>query len=930
MAEVSTIPAYVLANEHLLMWLLKRSFNEEFDSAGRNFLQELVHLDFHRWNSTRPDHVFQHRWEKFEYDYIKQKNRELRYEWEYAAPEGSDRKPSIVLASLRCLMDEYLTVRNNELYIKMEKFGWWQNMLSRLSPLPVLAWAYLKLEAKYTQPTPPIQRKFKQLYPYDEGVENYIMRHGLNDSHVHANLCAYAEECWLHALDHTDEEWKLQSDNFEKGDEIPRLYRFIHSNLTPGVMKRHMRIAKALRYVLINYARDEKVLWRGGKTGKEEFSCVEPEGVLAALSRIPPQAWKKTKARELFEIPHGDGGDKERLPNTTRELQWMMKVLEKQRRSPHHLIDRALLLYILLTNEFYMLCVQRDNFVGFRQFQRYSSVQKLLVSQPCYFRGIFERMHGSERESVTNYVELRISPASNINELQRKILTILWGYLEYVRHYKDENHVAEEEQLLRCMEARRYEHHGKEPDARVRAELETVLKEIDDELLQTRNRLVRPSIVVHLIKRSWKPDEHNKFGVDQIRFDHRREGYEGALENVRMLLETHPMLSKWIRGVDAAAYELDTPPDVFAPAYRKARYELNLPHATYHAGEDFCHLVSGIRAVCEAVDFLELRGGDRIGHATALGVNPTLWLNSMPMQIAPTREEWLLNLLFAWDILQQREGMEYVVNRLSNDIRELGYQIFRELNPSPHLLKRIFDLRCLDPLLLRDMYEKALWETNDSRTRDTQPVEKIDESQITKEVIRRILSSTRHIDPQRIEEIRICQALCREAPKVIELLIKWQRDRETWERSQVRIEVPADYFSEDILTILQQLAMRKLVEKSIVVETLPTSNLRIGQYKEMGQHHSLRWLGVNPCEGDAPPLVVLGTDDPGVFATDIKGEFYHLFASLCKRGVNAQAALEILIRVNQSGERYAFRGLTGNFVEAGTFVNADRRAASPL
>lgn len=926
MAEVSTVPAYVLANEHLLMWLLEQPLNAEFIMEERNFLLEFVHLDFHRWNSTRPDHVFQHRWEKFDYDYIKQKKHELRYEWEYAPPEGSARKPSIVLAALQCLMDEYLTVRNNELYIKTEKFGWWQNMLSRLSPLPVLAWAYLKLEAKYIQPTPAPERIFKQLYPYEEGVESYINQHGLNDSHVHANLCAYAEECWLHALNHTNEEWELQREKFKRNKETPCLYRLIHSDLTPDVMEDHMEIAKVLRCILLRYALKEKILWKNDDTKAEKTLCVEPEGVLAELSRIPPRSWKNTKARELFEIPHGDGGDKERLPNTTRELQWMMKVLGKQRRSPHHLIDRALLLYILLTNEFYMLCVQRDNFVGFSQFRRYSSVQKLLVSQPCYFRGIFERMHGPERDSVTNYVELRISPASDINEFQRQILTILWGYLEFIRHHKDEGNVAEEDQLLQCMEARRYEHHGKEPNSRLRAELDTVLKEIDDELLQTRNRLVRPSIVVHLIKRPWKPDEHNKPGVGQIRFDCQRGEYEERLENVRMLLEAHPKLLKWIRGVDAAAYELDTPPDVFAPAYRKARYELNLPHATYHAGEDFCHLVSGIRAVCEAVDFLELRGGDRIGHATALGVNPTLWLSSMPMQISPTREEWLLDLLFAWNILQQREGMEHVVNRLSNDIRELGYQIFREPIPSPHFLKRIFDLRGLDPLELWRIYERGRREVYDFLPAGKK---NLNETQLNEEIIQKTLSSVNHIDPQRREEIKIYQAFTREAPMVIWLLIKWQRDRETWERSQVRIEVPVDYFSEEILKLLQQLAMRKLVEKSIVMETLPTSNLRIGQYKEMGQHHSLRWLGVNPCEGDAPPLVVLGTDDPGIFATDIKGEFYHLFASLCKRGVNAQEALEILIRVNQSGERYAFRSLTGNFVEAETSVNASCRAVSP-
>ena len=912
MAEVSTVPAYILANEHLLMWLLKHPFNEEFNFENRSLLQEFVHLDFHRWNSTRPDHVFQHRWEKFEYDYVRQGDRALRYEWEYAPTEVVSAKPSIVLAALQCLVDEYLIVRNNELYVKTVKFGWWQNMLSRISPLPVLAWAYLKLDAKYAQPTPPVERTFKQLYPYDEGVENYITQHGLNDSHVHANLCAYAEECWLHALDHVTEEWRRQRENYHDDKEVPRLYRFIHVDLSPELMEEHMEVAKYLRVILVHYASGKKIPWGDSEGGDMIF--VEPEGALAALCKIPPQSWGKTKSRRVFEaFEYGFHGEKI-LPDTTRELQWMMEVLRRQKLFPRDLIDRALLLYILLLNEFYMLCVQRDNFVGFRQFQRYSSVQKLLVTQPYYFSAIFERFHGKNRDSVTNYVELRISPQKEYWELSRQCVAILLGYLNYVH-----NHLGMQGESIN---GNSYsgricggDQNDKNADFKYSDQLGKVLTSIDECLRLSHQRLVRPTIVIHLIKQSWEPKDNSKLPEEQVRYDQGRRDYEERLENLRRLLNDIPALRKWVCGIDAAAYELDTPPDVFAPAYRKARYELNLPHATYHAGEDFYHLVSGIRAVYESIDFLELRSGDRIGHATALGVNPALWLNSMPGQIAPTRGEWLLDLLFAWNMLQNQKDMDPIVNRLNYDIREHGYAVFRESNPSPHFLKRVFDLRCLDPLLLRDMYEKALWRIKGSRVGDSQHVEKIDKSQLTKEIIRRILSSTRNVDPHRIEEIRICQALCREAPKVIELLINWQCDRKTWDRSQEHIEVPTDYFPASVLTLMQQLVTRKLVEQSIVVETLPTSNLRIGQYKEMGQHHSLRWLGASPCDGDTAPLVVLGTDDPGTFATDIKGEFYHLFTSLLKCGYNAQEALDTLIHVNQCGEHYAFRSLSGNPVE---------------
>ena len=366
---------------------------------------------------------------------------------------------------------------------------------------------------------------------------------------------------------------------------------------------------------------------------------------------------------------------------------------------------------------------------------------------------------------------------------------------------------------------------------------------------------------------------------------------------------------------------METPPDVFAPAYRKARYELNFPHATYHAGEDFCHLVSGIRAVSEAVGFLQLRSGDRIGHATALGVDPALWRETMPLQITLAQGDWLLDLLYAWNLLQGQRQRDDIVQRLTHDICQYGYAVFQEKHASPHLLKRVFDMRHLDPRTLMNMFHQAvsMMEKNnynpDARFEFAQAVEKI-----------RKLPNIFHLN--QIEKIEAYRVFSREAPEVMEMLLRWQSDREVWERSQLRIEVPVDYFSDEILRLLQRLAMRELVEKSIVVETLPTSNLRIGQYREMGQHHSLRWLKADPNDEEVPPLVALGTDDPGVFFTDIKGEFYHLFASLCKRGVNAQRALEILIRVNQCGERYAFRSLSGNFVEEEAPVNADHSVMS--
>ena len=61
-------------------------------------------------------------------------------------------------------------------------------------------------------------------------------------------------------------------------------------------------------------------------------------------------------------------------------------------------------------------------------------------------------------------------------------------------------------------------------------------------------------------------------------------------------------------------------PEVFSPAFRYMRNhwtgneDLRI---TFHAGEDFVHLLSGLRMIVEAEEFLEMRQGDRIGHGKA-------------------------------------------------------------------------------------------------------------------------------------------------------------------------------------------------------------------------------------------------------------------------------------------------------------------------
>lgn len=889
MAEVSTIPVYILANEHLLFWMLKSKMTESVlpsISQAKNQLKTFAYVDFHRWNSTRPDHVFRHRWECFERDYLKQDTLNC-YGRKINILDERNKYCSVVLAALKCLSDEYLSYRDNQLHVHLNCFGWWQNMLSRVSSLPIQAYARWQLQRERTHEITD-KRAHLTLHPYDEGVENYINRHGLNDSHMHVNLCAYAEECWLYALYNTQNEWEMQQKQFDSSSDSEELYREIHIELTPKLMLKHMQIAKRLRYLLTSYAIGADVVDNESRLNEDDkCNYIDPITKLANLACIPPIEWEEHHIKAHRGVPVAESmRDNTPFFNVFDEMDWMQKIIQKQSSDPNLYVERAFHLYILLMNEFMTLCVQRDNCYGFKQFQKYSDLTMSLVASATYYERVFERMHGCRKDSQVNYVELRIAPKNSYADTKERIIRVLGGYLSYVQH-----HLKPDKKGM--------------PDSN---NLETILPLLDSLLENASHgiRLVRPTIVMHLIKLPWK----KKKDAARSRYGEQRRRYAEQLADIRKLLTDYKRLRKWIRGIDAAADEMDTPPDTFAAAYRFARKELNLPHATYHAGEDFYHLVSGIRSVCEAIDMLGLRSGDRIGHATALGVDPALWMKTMPGNVTPTRGEWLQDLLFAWNILQDVREKQHLVQRLNRDIREHAYTIFKRPHLSPYILTRLFALRELDSATLLQTYEAAAdyaqRELRHSHTNHKTAVSNFDH------IIQQHLKA---VEPSEYEKQLVHQAFLQETPEVMELLVNWHRNTDTWEESERRIEVPTDYFTLKELTELQQLAMARLVSKGIIVETLPTSNLRIGQYKEIGQHHSLRWLGVEAAAGDSPIQIVLGTDDPGVFATDIKAEFYHLFASLHKRGLNRQEALEKLIRIDEAGNRYAFRTLANNCVE---------------
>ncbi len=117
-------------------------------------------------------------------------------------------------------------------------------------------------------------------------------------------------------------------------------------------------------------------------------------------------------------------------------------------------------------------------------------------------------------------------------------------------------------------------------------------------------------------------------------------------------------------------------------------------------------------------------------------------------------------------------------------------------------------------------------------------------------------------------------------------------------------------FSPEVLRIIQQEILKRLHQKKIALESMPSSNIRISAYDSYRQHHLWRWLGFT--KGDDPkdpylPAVCIGSDDPGIFATNIKNEYLHIYYGLMQYwNLSRDDAFTHIVKLTENSSSYGF------------------------
>lgn len=418
-------------------------------------------------------------------------------------------------------------------------------------------------------------------------------------------------------------------------------------------------------------------------------------------------------------------------------------------------------------------------------------------------------------------------------------------------------------------------------------EIESTLEYISKKIAKTHED--HYDFIFHFIKKRDEPKYGKKYRHFSLRKEIREQAY--AIYNFRYdNHEKHQLIGKVV-GLDAANSEIYCRPEVYAQAFRFLRgHEIktdddidadpNDLNITYHVGEDFMDIADGLRAVEEALIFLNLRNGDRLGHALVLGTNVSTYYKKRDFSVCVSTQVLIDNLAWLHHKCIRLVGYTPLCGWL--EIMFLKY--FNEIYISKQkkgqdIIASFFNENDDDYLSynIDDYYLSWLLRGN-SPTIGTE----LDTKNLKK------LNST--IDKQ-WAYAGMNHHLCAEtalknsnARQLFDAYHSFKYADRGYKADTLTI--PLEYQEEwiTLLEKIQQNLLDKIETKHIAIECNPSSNFKIGEMERYDEHPIVKFFnyGLSTPYPRHDIAVSINTDDQGVFSTSLERE-YSLIALAIER-----------------------------------------------
>lgn len=341
------------------------------------------------------------------------------------------------------------------------------------------------------------------------------------------------------------------------------------------------------------------------------------------------------------------------------------------------------------------------------------------------------------------------------------------------------------------------------------------------------------------------------------------------------------MMVPKLTGIDAAGNELYCRPEVFAHAFRYCK-KWGIKNQTYHVGEDFLDLIDGLRAVDEAVRFLEFDKRCRIGHALAIGTDVTKYYESRHFHSLVPRQNHLDNCIWLYQ-MGIKWGGKTMTKKLQKWLQDAAKKVYEEVGYNKVLP---FDINTYwHSMLLRGTDIDFIWEP-----------------------LLLCNSKWRQTACQHSKEIQ--QALNNKDS--VTLYEMYHRKRSIKEKGAEVSDVKWELGIERVVKKVQEQMIHMIADKKIAIECNPTSNYKIGRF---GRYDELPLFQFHPIrtKGAIPPInISINTDDRGVFSTSLEREFSLVSLALRKhpfvgRRYSESEITTFIDEIRKNGEKQCFK-----------------------
>lgn len=760
---------------------------------------------------------------------------------------------------LKNLAETFLCEANDgSLRVKARFQEEWQDLILVVPPMLISA-AWIAIQPNIPKETISERRDFQRkvqawfcdstLPVDDDPLLDHLCRvEGLDETHMHLNGTTEAEKIWIDALRKTSKVVGAISGAIKReegihaaiGNGVNRLLRQEESTLTPKRLQERVEQAVTLKSFLLEVCgqTNSRAVLKDFSMEERYATAVRSRPTESGLSAVTAEA-----------------------------LQLVDIIIHLSSRDSTGTQGVAFLWYALVRSQFCRLLIQQVAQTGFDQFQ-YITFNELRETTEKDFAERFRQIDRGTQQPV-DFLEGRFAPKNTPDGNAYRLMQILRGYLKFLDEEPNGKSRGRLEKILLNPDI---PHFSLSEILQLVRSFENGKSENGREVVPRSERRLRLGLVVHFIKRT-DLSERERFkegGLDPVCRDSkaRREADQAARALVVLINKTTG-LSEIIRGVDAASNERHAGPEVFAQVFRRMR-RAGIKRFTYHVGEDFVHIASGLRAINEAVRFLDLSAGCRIGHGTAAGLIPEKWWSSVGGSVIQTLEDRLDDLVFAWGTLTHQGILLDRLPRLDSEIRRLSMQIWHDPLLTPELLLRAWNMRHIDPIV---------------RTYGNYDVDRDRDNEIKMFQNSKLQEPDAHAQFLRRHGVAVSkEALLRSVKPIL-------------------ITQGTDILDPEVLEALQSATLKQLQERRVAIETLPSSNVRISIHQSYDDHHAVGWLGYGRSFG--PTSVVIGSDDPGIFATNLRGEYAHLLRALESNGAGNHA-MDVLERINKTAKRFRF------------------------